>query len=84
MCDTVCPHKDKCTSHPHNCGSCSRNTGKRDYYKPRRRDWYTPYYPWYPDTTPYVQPYPWWQYTITCGDNHTTDNSWEITTITWN
>ena len=44
MCEIICPYKDKCTSHPNKCGTCSRNTGKRDYYQPRR-DWYTPYYP---------------------------------------
>ena len=74
MCEIQCPYKDKCTSHPHKCGTCSRNTGKRDYYKPRR-DWYTPYYPhweWYP-------PYTW--YTTTAGNNQT---NWGTTTITRN
>jgi len=66
MCNIECPYKNKCTSHPHNCGTCNRNTGKRDYYKPRRwyRDWYTPHYPSYPQ----------WRYTpywTTTGNNHT-------------
>ena len=74
MCEIECPYKDKCTSHPTKCGTCSRNTGKRDYYRPRR-DWYTPYYPHYPQW----RYYPYW---TTAGDNNTLD--WDTHTITWN
>ena len=75
MCKIECPYKNKCTSHPHNCGTCRRNTGKRDYYQPRRYDWYTPYYPYYPYWEPH--PYPYWQ--ITCDG---TGNNYN--TVTWN
>jgi len=65
MCEAICPYKGKCTSEGTKCASCSRNTGRKDYYIPDNRDWYTPYYPQYPYTTP------WWQYPyqITCGSS---------------
>lgn len=78
MCEITCPYKDKCASHPTKCGTCSRNTGKRDYYRPRR-DWYTPYYPYYPYWKP--QPYPYWQ--ITCDGTGNNNYDWETTTVTW-
>lgn len=49
MCEVVCIYKDKCTSHPQWCGTCTNNTGKRNYYKPDSVPWYPiPWYPWYP------------------------------------
>ena len=75
MCEIECSYKNKCTSHPHRCGSCSRNKGKRDYYRPRKWDWYTPYYPQW--TT-----YPIWCGNTTAGDNYTDSN--EYTTATCN
>jgi len=47
-----CPYTDKCTKHPSCCGTCRRNTAKKDYYIPDKQDWYIPYpptyIPWYP------------------------------------
>ena len=79
MCDIVCPKKNNCTSHPHKCTSCTRNTGKRDYYKPE------PYIPWWPYTYPYTYPYITWQITYNdhydYGNDGYTTNSY--TTLTW-
>ena len=50
MCEVICPYKGKCTGEGCKCKTCSRNSGKKDYYKPDD-DWYTPcypYQPWYP------------------------------------
>ena len=45
-----CPYTDKCIKYPSCCGTCKRNTAKKDYYIPDKDDWYVPY----------PQPYTWW------------------------
>lgn len=82
MCHIECPYKHKCTSHPSKCATCTRNTGKRDYYKPRRRDWYTPCYPHWQ----YIPTYPQWKYTWTTNTTaarNTYTPAWIGTTPTW-
>ena len=69
-----CPYTDKCTKYPSCCGTCKRNTAKKDYYIPDRQDWYIPYvvppYTWYPD-------YPIWvsvSYSGNSGECHIYDS----------
>ena len=51
--DVVCPHKDRCVSHPTFCESCKNNTGKRNYYQPEQN------YPMWPSTTSPVPFFEW-------------------------
>lgn len=52
----VCPHTGECSDYPYKCQTCSENTGKKSYYKPRPCAPYDPYVPYIP-YIPY-EPYP--------------------------
>lgn len=62
----ICEYKDKCSSYPDKCSNCEHNTGKRDYYKPDKREYYLPYTRyWWPcevdiDTAPKRPNYVYW------------------------
>ena len=59
----ICKFKDKCSSYPNFCSSCSNNTGKKNYYIPEQ-----PYNPIVPYTPWIMYPY------VTCGTSDKTNH----------